>query len=86
VDLWWIAEEVGLLWLLIQSSLLLLLLLLTRKENDRAAPEAIQDGSAGTDGKTFQPCCFALLLPFAHFYRGTVVQSGLKRVGNMACN
>jgi len=72
VDLW-IAEEVGLLWLLIQSSLLLL----TRKENDRAAPEVIQDGSAGTDGKTFQPCCVALLLPFAHFYRGTVVPSGL---------
>jgi hypothetical protein len=74
VDLWWIAEEVGLLWLLIQSSLLLLLLLLlTRKENDRAAPEAIQDGSAGTDGKTFSAMLFRLA-------------SGLKRVGNMACN
>jgi len=54
VDLWWIAEEVGLLWLLILHSSLLLPL--TPKENDRAAPEAIQDGSAGTDGKTFQPC------------------------------
>ena len=70
----WIAEEVGLLWLLIQSMLAAAAVDQKQKGGDRESCRTGSEymmGGAGADERTFRPWRFVLFQPFAHLDLGT---------------